>query len=119
MGLTRHFFDEDGRVYFTRTRMPFGLYPFEIDINTGKALSETRLIWMGTGGRWPKSPYIYKIKEFYYLMVAEGGTQYGHMFILPTVRVSGGLLNLVQEILFSLTGTWHYIQSREPGTLTW
>jgi alpha-N-arabinofuranosidase len=51
----------------------------EIDIETGKLLSETRALWGGTGGRYLESPHLYKIGEWYYLTAAEGGTEYGHM----------------------------------------
>jgi len=37
------------------------------------------LIWSGTGGQYPESPHIYRIKDVYYLFIAEGGTEYGHM----------------------------------------
>lgn len=75
------FFDEDGTVYFTSTgySMGSGIYQCEIDIHTGKKLSETRLIWTGTGGRYPEGPHIYKINGYYYLSIAEGGTEQAHM----------------------------------------
>ncbi len=68
------FFDDDGKVYFTGT----GIVQFEIDPMTGKALSEKKVIWSGTGGRYPEGPHLYKIDGLYYLMIAEGGTEYGH-----------------------------------------
>lgn len=71
------FFDE-GKVYFTWT-MNFGIYQAEIDITTGELLTPDRLIWSGTGGRYPEAPHLYKINGIYYLMIAEGGTEYGHM----------------------------------------
>ena len=77
------FFDDDGKVYYTGNT-PWevkeqGIYQFEIDIKTGKKLTESRLIWKGTGGRYPEGPHLYKINGWYYLMIAEGGTEYGHM----------------------------------------
>lgn len=51
----------------------------EIDIETGRKLTETKAIWGGTGGRYLESPHMYHIGEWYYLMAAEGGTEYGHM----------------------------------------
>lgn len=51
----------------------------EIDIATGKKLSPSRCIWQGSGGRYLESPHLYKINGVYYLMAAEGGTEYGHM----------------------------------------
>ncbi|NLI24609.1 MAG: glycoside hydrolase family 43 protein [Bacteroidales bacterium] len=77
------FFDDDGKVYYTGNT-PWdgseqGIYQFEIDPSTGKKLSPVRLIWKGTGGRYPEGPHLYKINGWYYLMIAEGGTEYGHM----------------------------------------
>ncbi|PAE14598.1 hypothetical protein CHH91_18560, partial [Virgibacillus sp. 7505] len=47
--------------------------------NSGKLKSEIRYIWEGTGGSSPEGPHLYKINGLYYLLIAEGGTEYGHM----------------------------------------
>ncbi|MDQ8736495.1 glycoside hydrolase family 43 protein [Paenibacillus sp. LHD-38] len=75
-------FDEDGKVYVTGTAVndePTGIYQAEIDLETGSLLSERRNIWQGTGGRFPEGPHLYRIDGKYYLLIAEGGTEYGHM----------------------------------------
>ena len=56
-----------------------GVIQCEIDIETGKKLSPSTCIWQGSGGRYLESPHLYKIGDWYYLMAAEGGTEYGHM----------------------------------------
>lgn len=76
------FFDHDGKVYYTGTgssRDKAGIYQFEIDIKTGKKLSETKFVWGGTGGSSPEGPHLYKINDIYYLIISEGGTEHGHM----------------------------------------
>jgi alpha-N-arabinofuranosidase len=78
------FFDDDGKVYFQSNRgmtfaMERAIYQSEIDIKTGKRLTDPRLIWRGTGGCYVESPHVYKRDGYYYVMVAEGGTAYGHM----------------------------------------
>jgi xylan 1,4-beta-xylosidase len=76
------FFDTDGKVYLTSNENAegkTGIALSEIDIETGKILSPIRHIWGGTGGRYPEAPHIYRIRDLYYLMIAEGGTEYGHM----------------------------------------
>ncbi len=50
-----------------------------IDPETGKKLEETKPLWYGTGGRYQEAPHLYHIGEYYYLIDAEGGTEYGHM----------------------------------------
>jgi alpha-N-arabinofuranosidase len=75
-------FDEDGSVYFQSTyagNEGYGIYQCEIDISTGQMLTESRMIWKGTGGAHPEAPHLYKINGLYYLLIAEGGTEYGHM----------------------------------------
>lgn len=81
------FRDDDGKVYFHSNRgMSFsdkrGIYLSEMDLKTGKRLTAPKLVWEGTGGSYPEGPHIYKRKGFYYLIVAEGGTAYGHMVTL-------------------------------------
>lgn len=56
-----------------------GVYQAEIDLSTGKILTERKLIWEGTGGSFPEGPHLYNIDNRYYLVIAEGGTEYGHM----------------------------------------
>lgn len=51
----------------------------EIDIATGQKLTPSKPIWCGSGGRYLESPHMYRIDGSYYLVAAEGGTEYGHM----------------------------------------
>ena len=54
------------------------IYLSEINPITGEQLSDSRAIWTGTGGRYPEAPHIYKKDDWYYLLISEGGTEYGH-----------------------------------------
>lgn len=71
------YFDEDGRVYYTGTND--NIFLCEIDIHTGKLLGQRKDIWSGTGGCNPEGPHIYKIHDYYYLFISEGGTAQCHM----------------------------------------
>lgn len=78
------FFDDDGKVYYCSThRDPADgrqcTIAFEIDPISGKILSDRHIIGYGAGGKYPEGPHIYRIGAFYYLIQAEGGTEYGHM----------------------------------------
>ena len=78
------FFDDDGTVYLTgqgsgSPGQPRGIYQTTLDVKTGKLLGPLRLVWDRTGTRYPEGPHLYKIRGRYYLMIAEGGTEYGHM----------------------------------------
>ncbi|HWT74513.1 MAG TPA: glycoside hydrolase family 43 protein [Mobilitalea sp.] len=82
------FFDEDDKVYFCGTNE--GIYFCQINPETGKILSEKKYIWQGTGGCCPEGPHIYRRGGWYYLMIAEGGTEYGHMeTIARSQRIEG------------------------------
>ncbi|MEH6307683.1 glycoside hydrolase family 43 protein [Olivibacter sp. CPCC 100613] len=71
------FWDDDGKTYFV-TQGNEGIRITEIDLLTGKALSPERLVWGGTGGRFPEAPHVYKKDGYYYLLLGEGGTEYAH-----------------------------------------
>jgi xylan 1,4-beta-xylosidase len=78
------FEDVDGRVFISGNGgflgdEPVGIYQAEIDLGTGALLSPRRLVWTGTGGKAPEGPHLYRRGGWYYLLIAEGGTEYGHM----------------------------------------
>ncbi len=74
---------DDGHAYFISNGADDngveGVTQCEINIETGEKLSASKNIWCGSGGRYLESPHMYKIGVGYYLMAAEGGTEYGHM----------------------------------------
>lgn len=84
------FFDNDGKVYLTGASFPgFGteaIFQVEIDLETGELVSENQMIWEGTGSSSPEGPHLYKINDWYYLMIAEGGTEFGHMVTIARSR---------------------------------
>ncbi|RCW76999.1 glycoside hydrolase family 43 protein [Saliterribacillus persicus] len=88
------FFDDDGKVYLTASAFPGfgpeGILQAELDIESGQLVSESKLIWEGTGGSSPEGPHLYKINDWYYLLVAEGGTEYGHMVTIARSRNANG-----------------------------
>ena len=69
------FFD-DGKCYFLWKEGDIKIC--EIDVETGKQLGEIHHLGTGHGGRYPEGPHIYKKDGFYYLLLAEGGTEHGH-----------------------------------------
>jgi xylan 1,4-beta-xylosidase len=86
------FFDDDGKVYLTTGggECSMRICQSEIDIKTGKRLSDIRPLWNGTGGSSPEGPHLYKRGGFYYLLIAEGGTEYGHMVTVARSRSPWG-----------------------------
>jgi xylan 1,4-beta-xylosidase len=75
--------DDDGTCLMSWTGppldgLPSGIRQAAIDPYTGEVLSETRWLWAGTGGKFPEGPHLYRIGEWWYLLIAEGGTERGH-----------------------------------------
>lgn len=76
------FFDDDGIAYFCTNATvgsQQGIALSIVDPMTGKLRSSIRHICGGSGGRYPEAPHLYRTRDKYYLMLAEGGTEYGHM----------------------------------------
>jgi xylan 1,4-beta-xylosidase len=74
-------FDDDGKVYYCR-RGSFknrDIVQAEIDIKTGKLLSEYRSLGVGMVSDDAEAPHVYRIGEWYYLLLAEGGSRFLHM----------------------------------------
>jgi len=84
-GIDPSLFFENGKTYFTSNGADengkSAILQCEIDITNGSKLTDSRVIWRGTGGRYLEAPHLYKIGNYYYLMAAEGGTEYGHMAV--------------------------------------
>jgi alpha-N-arabinofuranosidase len=73
-------FDDDGTIYYTRHEGMGDGYIGQQKLSlTSRLDGSLKEIWKGTGGVWPEGPHLYKIRGKYYLMIAEGGTSYGHM----------------------------------------
>lgn len=76
-------FDDDGTVYFASTSIDSdgntGIFLCQVNPFTGERLTESVVISRGCGGRYAEGPHLYKWFGKYYLMLAEGGTEYGHM----------------------------------------
>jgi xylan 1,4-beta-xylosidase len=77
------FFDGD-KTYFLSTAD--GITMSEMDLSTGQLTGLPRVIWRGTGGRYPEGPHLYKKDGYYYLLIAEGGTEYGHKVTIARSR---------------------------------
>lgn len=76
------FFDTDGKCYLHSSVEHDGRHDImqcEIDPYSGVQITESKPITVGSGGKYPEAPHMYKLFGFYYLILAEGGTEYGHM----------------------------------------
>jgi len=68
-------FVDDGTKYMCISP---GLNLVELDDNYQVKTGEKISVWPGTGERCPEGPHLMKHGEYYYAILAEGGTGYGH-----------------------------------------
>jgi xylan 1,4-beta-xylosidase len=86
------FFDDDGKVYYTR-RGPdaaHGIVQAEIDPATGRLAGELRTVSVGMVTDDAEGPHLYKIDGWYYLSLAEGGSRFLHMQTIGRSRSPWG-----------------------------
>jgi xylan 1,4-beta-xylosidase len=67
-----------------------GIVQSAIDPLTGELLTDRRWLWSGTGGKFPEGPHLYRIGEWWYLLIAEGGTERGHAVTIARSRTPQG-----------------------------
>lgn len=73
---------DNGTVYVTGShpwKVAPGITQTTINLTTGEVAEDLHLIWNGTGGLAPEGPHIYRKDDWFYLMIAEGGTGLTHM----------------------------------------
>ncbi|MEJ3750849.1 glycoside hydrolase family 43 protein [Actinomycetes bacterium KLBMP 9797] len=67
--------DERGNCWCTSA----GIYQVRIDPYTGQTFGESKRLWSGApGAQAPEAPHLYRIGGYWYLLIAEGGTERGH-----------------------------------------
>ncbi len=79
------FHDEDGRKWYTSIQLDHrnikffgGIVLQEFDPRSQKLIGSPKLIFEGTSLGKTEGPHLYKKDGYYYLITAEGGTEYGH-----------------------------------------
>jgi xylan 1,4-beta-xylosidase len=94
------FFDDDGKVYVTVQNgadRESHIIQYEIDIKTGNALSEPVVVARGDGGIWTEGPHLYKIKDFYYITCACGGTGPDHRVLVYRATTPYGPFEMMPQ----------------------
>lgn len=88
-GIDPSLYFENGKCYLVSN--PANMISLcQINPITGEQLTPSKRIWSGTGGRYPEAPHIYKKDNWYYLMISEGGTEYGHKVTIARSRHING-----------------------------
>ncbi|MBF9133755.1 glycoside hydrolase family 43 protein [Plantactinospora sp. S1510] len=78
--------DDNGDCWMTVS----GVESYRIDPETGTVLEGPVPMWSGTGGQYPEAPHLYRIGEWWYLLVSEGGTHTGHAVSIARARTPRG-----------------------------
>lgn len=82
------FFDDDGKVYYTRRGdlADKDIVQAEIDLTSGRLLTPLRSISKGLVSDDTEGPHLYKINGWYYLTMGEGGSRALHMQTIARSR---------------------------------
>ncbi|MFD5518707.1 glycoside hydrolase family 43 protein [Streptomyces sp. NPDC127066] len=82
--------DDDGTAIVTFARHPDPIQQVRVDLTTGRAIDTPRAVWAGSGGYSPEGPHLYRHGPWWYLVVAEGGTDRGHAVTVARARRPDG-----------------------------
>lgn len=81
------FHDTDGKKYLVNMVNGFkGILVQEIEPGSLRPIGERKKVYAGSGIGCTEGPHIYHIGEWYYLLVAEGGTGYEHCVTMARAR---------------------------------
>ncbi|GAB3891123.1 glycoside hydrolase family 43 protein [Kibdelosporangium lantanae] len=79
--------DEDGTCWCTVA----GVSQVRIDPRTGETFGPPRRLWSGSpGAQAPEAPHLYQVGDYWYLLIAEGGTERGHSVSVARGRAPDG-----------------------------
>lgn len=79
-----HFVDDDGSRYMVYGGG--GAWIHKLTADSAKTAGEPAMLWEGTGRASPEGPHILKKDGYYYIIMAEGGTEYGHCVTVARSR---------------------------------
>ncbi len=119
--------DDDGTCYMTYSALRLegdergthhGIEQVRIDPDAGKALDLPRSLWSGTGLMFPEAPHLYRRDGWWYLMIAEGGTERGHsVSIARGPRPDGPFEGAPANPILSARSTARPVQNTGHGDL--
>lgn len=113
--------DEDGTCFMTYSgsvgntesgQQKHGIKQLKIDLQSGEALSEATVLWSGTGLMFPEAPHLYQVGSWWYLLLAEGGTERGHAIsVARSEKPDGPFVGNPSNPIMSASGTARQIQN--------
>jgi xylan 1,4-beta-xylosidase len=101
--------DSDGNCWCTCA----GVGQIRLDPYTGETFGPGRQIWSGTpGAKAPEAPHLYQIGDYWYLLIAEGGTERCHSVSVARGRTPTGPFEpCPANPILTHRGTDHVIQN--------
>ncbi|WP_285105997.1 glycoside hydrolase family 43 protein [Promicromonospora sp. MEB111] len=107
--------DDDGTCYVTYCATDpdgVGIAQARVDLESGAVLETPRRLWSGTGLAHPEAPHLYRRGAYWYLLVAEGGTERGHsVSIARADRPDGPYVGAPANPVLSHRSTTHPVQN--------
>ncbi|KAJ0418589.1 glycosyl hydrolase [Aspergillus carlsbadensis] len=101
------FWDDDGQVYVAAS----GIQLQSVNLDTGETSNPVN-IWNGTGGESPEGPHLYKKDGWYYLLIAEGGTEMNHAVTIARSKdVFGPYESFAGNPILTNRNTTEYFQT--------
>lgn len=95
-----------------------GMLQAKVDLAAGRALEEPRSIWSGVGGQFPEAPHLYRIGDWWYLVIAEGGTERGHsVSVARATSPEGPFETAPNNPVLTARGTDRPVQNTGHGDL--
>ena len=90
-GFDPSLFHDEEKTWLVNMKNGFkGILIQEIDLETKKLMGEATNIFPGTSFGYTEGPHLYRRNGWYYLLVAEGGTGYGHCITQARSRTLHG-----------------------------
>lgn len=121
------FHDEDGRKWLTNALWDYragrnsfsGIVITEYDAENKKLKGKPELIFKGTSIKLTEGPHLYKRKGWYYLLTAEGGTEYEHAVTFARSRSLKGPYEVHPDnpIMTSMLDREGYAARGEQGNI--
>lgn len=104
--------DDDGTALVTYARLGRGVFQVAVNLGDGTPLDEPRELWSGTGLYAAEGPHIYRRGGWWYLLVAEGGTERGHAISVARSRsASGPFIGHESNPVLTHRSTGHPVQN--------
>ncbi|MGG7449720.1 family 43 glycosylhydrolase [Plantibacter auratus] len=89
-----------------------GIAQARVDLDSGRAMEPPRSLWQGTGLAFPEAPHLYQHDGWWYLVIAEGGTERGHsVSVARSVSPEGPFESAPSNPLLSHRSTTHPVQN--------